>query len=461
VLLYATVIIFLFRQAFMLASYSKSELPTILLTLYSIIIRIMLISFIRKEDILELLPTQGTVWERAREIVEKHYYPIFYFLVALIIVSEPHIGFGKYVSYVLWALIGTALLVRALMLIHLLVKRAASIVFFSIESDMPRERFAYAKSAYGVFVISTFIIFSFLSLIIGAKIWGYNLTVTDIYDLFNKELFALGEGTIDRREVTTFSLIQIIGFFLGSFFIASAINHFILKRIFDLLTIDPGVQYTISTIMHYLIVIIVILFGFHRVGLSYVVIVVIAPLLLGLGWSLRDYANDFVCYFIILVQRPFKIGDYIQLDKEIIGTVRKITPRSVIMRTASNTMILMPNSKVINEQIINWNYTRSYFAFPDLHISVPYSIDPSEVKTIISRVIDANFNILKNPRPVIRLDDFGECGFMFMVRAFLSSDNVANQHEIASDVRFALAKALRERGIEIAVPSRLVKLVKD
>jgi small-conductance mechanosensitive channel len=192
--------------------------------------------------------------------------------------------------------------------------------------------------------------------------------------------------------------------------------------------------------------------GFKRLGLDYVILVFIAPLLLGVGWSLRDYANDFVSYFIILVQRPFKIGDFVRFDGKITGVVRKITPRSIIIREKNSVNVLLPNSKVVNSEITNWNYTRSFTAFPDIYIAVPFSADPSEVRDIMMRVLDANMDILKNPKPIIRLDDFSSNGYLFMVRGHLSSDNVLNMFDIASDVRFELTKALRDNNVAITGP---------
>jgi small-conductance mechanosensitive channel len=458
ILLYATGTIFFFREAFMLASYSKSELPTILLAIYSVIVRIVLISLVRKEDILEVMPEKGMFWTWARTHVEEHFYSVYAAIVALFILSEPHIGFGKQISYLLWGVIGTVLLFRGVLLLHEFIKRTSSLLFFTQDTEQYRERFAHAQKLYGVFIIGTFVIISFLAVIIGAKIWGYSVSFSDIYDLFNKELFALGEGTIDRREITLFSILQLISYFFGSFMVAWAVNQLILRRIYDLLIVEPGVQHTVSTLVHYLIVLTIIMLGFQRIGLGKVVPVLLLSLAIAIYWPLRDHVNDFVSYFIILVQRPFKIGDYVQIDDGVQGVVRKITPRSVIVREKNSVTVLVPNSKVITGTISNWNYVRSFVATPDLFISVGYSADPVEVRTLLHRVLDASIHVLKNPRPIIRLDEFGEHGFVFLIRPFISVDNVPQRLDIASDLRFAFVKALRERGIEVMPLARITKV---
>jgi small-conductance mechanosensitive channel len=462
ILLYGTIVIFLFREAFMLTIYSKSEVPTILLALYSLMVRVILVSFIKKEDILDILPTKSSAWQWLHEQIEEHYYLVFACFVALIILSEPHIGYGNYLSYIIWGTIGTMLIVRGLMLIHVMVKRISPFLFFQIEGGSARERFVYAKMVYGLFVIAVFIFSILIAFMLGTRVWGYTITFTDISDALHTGLFTIYEGA-DKREVTALSLLHILAFMVSSFIAASMFNYFILRTFFDLLRFDPGVQYTVSTIMHYLIVIIVTLLGVQRVGLGNMVMLsLIVPILIGLGWVMKDYANDFISYFIILVQRPFKIGDFVRFDNSsvplVMGVVRRITPRSVIVRVKNSVSVVVPNSKVVSSNIFNWNYSQSFIAFPDMLLTTPYSADPTEVKAIMIRVLDANMHVLKNPRPIVWLHDFGENGYIFLVRAFLSSDNVLNQFDIASDVRFAITKALRERNIDLAAPAKVVKM---
>lgn len=461
IILWATVIIFYFRQAFVLASYSRSEVPAILLAVYSIIVRVMLISLIHKEDILALIPDQKPGWQWLREHVERHYSTVYALLLGLIILSEPHIGFGKQVSYVLWGSFGTVLLVRGLLLAYQFIRQASTVLFFVGDAEYMRERFSHAKSMYGMFVIAVFVLCSFVVMMLGAKVWGYSISVADIRDLLDKELLSVGEGTLNQLAITPLFLLYSCLFLIGSFFAASVINRFVLRNIFELLVIDPGIQHTVSAIVRYLVVMLFILYGFNRIGMKSIAFYLFMSLLVALAWSLRDFANDFVSYFIILVQRPFKIGDYVKIDEKTSGVVRKITPRSVIIREKNSTVVLVPNSKVVGGRIINWNYTRTFVAFPDILLGVTFTADPYEVKSLIARVLDANVHVLKNPRPVIRLEDFGSNGYVFLIRGFVSSDQVSHLYDIASDVRCAVVKVLKERDMEITAPTTLYKELVD
>ena len=95
-------------------------------------------------------------------------------------------------------------------------------------------------------------------------------------------------------------------------------------------------------------------------------------------------------------------------------------------------------------------------AINDILLTVPFSVEPRKVKEIISQVLDKNTEILKTPKPKIRLQDFSENGYIFMVRAFVSSSKTLDMWDIASDLRISLVEALQEHKIAIAMPIRIV-----
>ena len=87
---------------------------------------------------------------------------------------------------------------------------------------------------------------------------------------------------------------------------------------------------------------------------------------------------------------------------------------------------------------------------------IPYKENPLKIKEIFLNVLEEHQNILKNPKPIIRLDDFGEYGFQFMIRGFISSSYTLEMWNIASNLRLSIIKALRDKNIEIAVPVRRI-----
>jgi small-conductance mechanosensitive channel len=446
----STVAIFFFRDAFMALTYSRSELPTLLLAFYSIIFRALLIFLIGKDELLEIIPKEKS-WSWLRDVISAYYYPILVSIVALMVISDPYIGgFSKLVSFVLWSTIWSTVLIVVLWWGQIFVRKYSAYVFFSSEGEMDgaKERFPYAKTLYGLFMVIAFLFSIFIGIFLGAQIWGYAVGLDRFQDIWGYSFF------IDKSPVTIGSIIKLFGFIFLGFVFSWAINRFILQKIFDILLIDVGVQNTVSSISRYIIIISVFLMGLLQVKLGSLIPVLVGAIVLGLAFAVKGPVNDFVAYFIILVERPIKLGDFVKVNTDIMGVVRKITARSVIIRRRNSVTIVVPNSMITNSSFYNWNYTQGFFAFDDIMVSVPYSADPEKVKQILFDVLDSNPNVLKAPKSIIRLDEFADSGFIFRVRGFLSSINVINQWQIASDIRFEIVKALNINGIQIASPVR-------
>lgn len=456
-LIYVNTVIFFFRQAFILSEHMRSELPSILLAASFISLQIALIFLITKDQMLSIIPTTNNFWKWAYDRVDVYYYPLLLLLITVIVMSNPYVGFGRLVLYLLSHVLYTIVLLRVMFALHLFVKRVSSRLFFSIKDETTQERFGNAKTWYGIFVIAVFALFTTIGCVLVAKIWGWPESISglhtwkDVKTLLNIPL--IGEGT--KSVISVAVLLKIIGMLFTGVFVAMFINRFVLGRVFDVLLVEAGVQNAVSSIMRYLILLVTVLFAFQSVGLGDLINYMFVALL-GIGYLIKEPLSDFVAYFIILVQRPIKIGDYIFVEDGVQGVVRKITPRSVVLRRKNSTTVVVPNTEMINKPLTNWNYVRNFVAFDDIIITVYYQEDPEKVRDLLLEVLDAYPRILKNPKPVIRLDDFTERGLLFMVRGYLSSNYTLDMWDVASDIRINILKTLRANGIEIALPSRVI-----
>ena len=459
-LLYATITIVFFREAFIASNYHKSELPTILLAINFIIFQISAILLLSKDQILSLISTKTDFGKWVYELVDTYYYLLQLFLIAIIVMSNPYVGYGRLVLYILKRIIYTAILIQLLIWIHEWLKRVTSSIFFYFDADeeIARDRFRYAKTWYGILVVLIFTAFTFFGLLIAARIWHWPevlLKVQNWSDVVEwiKTPFLLHDT---RSPISLNTIFTIFGFILAGSLIAFAINRFVLGRIFDILLVDSGVQNTVASLTRYLIIVTAIILGFNAVNLGELVWYLLGALILGIGWVIKDPAADLIAYFIIIVQRPVKVGDYVFLDENTNGVVRRITPRSVEMRRFNSTTIIVPNTMITTRNVANWNHARGFIAFNDIMVTVPYKVDPEQVRELLMRVLNESKVILKNPRPIVRLENFTDLGFLFLVRGFLSSNHTLDMWDIASDVRLAIVKRLREQGIEIAYPVRVV-----
>ncbi len=458
--LYATVIIVCFRESFLLGGYAHSEVPNILLALYSIIIRGLLLALIRKEDLLSIIPSKTPLWAWIWNGVNTYYYSLLSLFIILMILSDPHIGgYDNLMAYLFWGIVGTIVVVQSLFLFYGFVRRTSITLFFSSEREALKERFYLAKTCYSIMAVLLLVFFISLGLWLILWFWGKSISLSSFTEFFTQPSLSIGfkDGQF-QQKLSILDVLRTCSFIPLSFILASFIDKFVLFRVFGMLLVDPGIHNTVSTITYYLVVILGITFGLLHEGFGFLVAWYLGPLLFGLAWALRDTFNDFVAYFILLVQRPLKVGDYIKLDEETSGVVRRITPRCVVLRKQNSFSMIVPNSKMMTAVIANWDYSKSFVAFPDITVAVRYFEDPFFVRELLLKAIEETDNILKNPTPVIRLEEFGVNGYVFLVRGFISSEKTLDQWDIASNARFAIVKILRSNGIELSFPVQIIHL---
>jgi len=462
ILLYVTIAIFFFRKAFILASYQKSELPIILAAAHLILLEISLIFLITKEHVLSIIPTSMAFGQWIYECIDRYFNLIMVIIISVVVLINRYIGFGGLVRYIFLRLLLTAGLLLLLVFIHRILRLMLAKLFFEDEKGVVKDRFTYGKTWYGVCILFMLVTFLFIGCIVIAHVWGWPEILASINDW--SSLIELLRTPVMFKDalvpISALSLIQIIIAIVGGFLTSFLVNHFVLEKVFDALLVDAGVQNTVTSLMRYIIVIMAIMFGFQTAGLGYFVRYLVGALVLSIGWVVKDPIGDFVAYFIILVQRPVKIGDYISIEQDIEGVVRKITPRSVVLRRKNSTTIVLPNLSVINKPIVNWNYSRGFIAFNDILITIQYREDPALVKKLLMQVLEEHPLVLKTPRPIVRLDGFTDIGYLFMVRGFISSNYTLDQWDIASDIRLDIIRMLRTHSIRIAIPVR-IRLEKD
>ena len=216
-----------------------------------------------------------------------------------------------------------------------------------------------------------------------------------------------------------------------------------------------GIQHAVVSITRYLIIIAFTMIGMQYANLTQLIKWLLVSLV-GIAWIVKDPLGDFIAYFMILIQRPLKIGDYVQIDERTSGVVRKITPRSVIIRQKNSTTIVVPNSQVLSQAVINWNYVSGFIAVDDIFVNISYKEDPDRVLEIIRSAVESHSNILKSPKATVRLNKFGEYSFIFLIRAYVSSHYTLDKWDIAAALRLLIVKELRSNGIDITVPARIM-----
>ena len=138
-----------------------------------------------------------------------------------------------------------------------------------------------------------------------------------------------------------------------------------------------------------------------------------AALLVGVGLALQQTFNDLISGIILLFERSIEVGDVVNVSG-MIGTVKRIGLRTSIVESVDNVTLLVPNSKFINEQVINWSHFDEKVRFK-VSVGVAYGSDTKLVRKLLSKVAQENIYVLEYPSPFVRFVDFGSSSLDFQL----------------------------------------------
>lgn len=184
---------------------------------------------------------------------------------------------------------------------------------------------------------------------------------------------------------------------------------------------------------------------------------------LAVALALKDTLENLFAGIHILIEKSIRVGDYVKLEGGQEGYVEDITWRTTRIRMLSNNLIVLPNSKLVQNIVINYNLPEKSM-FISIPISVSYSSDPEKIEKILIEEVEKTSSkiegILKDKKPLVRFNPgFAESSLDFTLLVYI--DQYDNQYLIQSELRKRILKRFREENIEIPFPQRTVHLKND
>jgi small-conductance mechanosensitive channel len=224
--------------------------------------------------------------------------------------------------------------------------------------------------------------------------------------------------------------------------------------------LDPGLRYTIARLVRYLFVLVGFLIALKQFSIDLTSIAVLfTALSVGIGFGLQYIAADIVSGFILLFERPVRVGDRITIGEDE-GDVQSIKLRTTLIYTNDRIAIIVPNSRLVSQRVINWSYGDPRARIP-IPISVAVSSDVHLVtETLLLAAKDVEL-VLTDPPPKVQFLKFGDYSLDF--RLLVWTRQPSRHPQIKSDINYRIEKLFRERHIEIPYPTQefLLKNVDD
>ncbi len=236
------------------------------------------------------------------------------------------------------------------------------------------------------------------------------------------------------------------------------ITRLVLFRYYKQKDINIGSQYAINQLFRYFIYIVAFFMAVESLGIQMTVLWGgAAALLVGVGLALQQTFNDLISGIILLFERSIEVGDVVNMSG-MIGIVKRIGLRTSIVESVDNVTLVVPNSKFINEQVINWSHFDEKVRFK-VSVGVAYGSDTQLVRKLLSKVAQENIYVLEYPSPFVRFIDFGSSSLDFEL--VFHSRNLIVIEDVKSDMRFEIDQLFREHNIEIPFPQRDVWIKRE
>jgi small-conductance mechanosensitive channel len=211
--------------------------------------------------------------------------------------------------------------------------------------------------------------------------------------------------------------------------------------------LNVGVQIAVSTLVRYAVATVGVLVILEAIGIDLAGFAVLAGAVgVGLGFGLQNVTSNFVSGLIILIERPIKVGDRIEIGS-ISGEVRRIGARATTVVTQENIAVIVPNSQFISELVTNWSHTGPLTAFV-VRMRMPWRADAEAVREVMLEVAHEHPHVLSDPAPEVELLDLRN-GMHFALQVW-SNHYLQGEARLKSELNFAIRQKLREREIEAA-----------
>jgi potassium-dependent mechanosensitive channel len=262
--------------------------------------------------------------------------------------------------------------------------------------------------------------------------------------------------SVGNIEVSVTALVQGLLILGIALLLSRTLSALLQRRIAKKAYLDPGLRYTVGKLTQYIIITLGILLALKaafNLDLTSIAVLFTA-LSVGIGFGLQYIAADIAAGFILLFERPVRVGDRITIGEDE-GDVQSINLRTTVVTTNDRISIIVPNSKLASQRLINWSYgdPRARISIP---VGVAYGSDVDLVTRTLLQAAEGVDNVLRDPPPKVQFLKFADWSLDFRLLVWTNRPRLHMQ--IRSDINYRIEKLFRLARIEIPFPQQELRL---
>ncbi len=268
-------------------------------------------------------------------------------------------------------------------------------------------------------------------------------------DFFNKTALSLSETQV----ITWGQIVYALVFLVLAWFLSRLLAFLVVKKLLSSARISQDSRAIIQRIMFYALVVLVILTVLTYLGIPLATFAFISgAVAIGFGFGAKTIIENFLSGWILMSERPIRIGDVVEMDS-FIGRIVSIGNRSTLVKRIDGADIVVPNSQVLESRLVNWTL-HDPFVRTSVRVGVAYGSDIQKVRSVLLEVMSELELVQKEPEPVVVFEDFADSALVFDVFFWVSMNAGREMRLIRSDVRFLIEQKFREAKIVVAFPQR-------
>jgi small-conductance mechanosensitive channel len=248
---------------------------------------------------------------------------------------------------------------------------------------------------------------------------------------------------------------------VAGFILAKRFSVQIGKQLIKRFSMEQAAAFALQQIFYYVLLMLLVLFILSLVRIPLTFFTVLGgALAIGVGFGSQNIVNNFLSGLILMMERPIKIGDIVEVEN-LQGTVEWLGARSTIIKTFGNLRLVIPNSTLLQNKVINWSLTDDIVR-REIVVGVIYGSPVRTVESMLKQAADEHNLVEKSPKPLVLFEDFGDNSLVFTLLIWINMARTGRAQlyirQVESDIRFRIDELFRENHLVIAFPQRDVHL---
>lgn len=270
--------------------------------------------------------------------------------------------------------------------------------------------------------------------------------------LWHQKLF-----TVAGIKISLGNLTLALSMLLFATRLSRAATRAIDKRLIQKFVDDRSSQVTYQTFVFYGCLAGFVTLSLAIAGIPLTIFTVFGgALAIGVGFGSQNIVNNFISGIILLVERPIKVGDIVELDN-ISGLVQAIGTRSTQVKTAEGKIFVVPNSFFLEKSVLNWSYEDTVVR-TSINFGVAYGSDVRLVENICMDILLNADGVLQTPMPIVVFENFSESNLDFQLNFWCDLRKISTLSEVRSAIRFKIDEKFKDHKVEMAFPQRDLNL---